>query len=338
MRILHLIPTITGGGSQRQLTYLARELRRRGHDVLIAYMNEGSAPGRFDGLPLRRLAARRHRDPRLFFGLAGLIRSWRPDVLQTWYVECDIVGGIVARLTGTPWVMREPSAPPLYTGRIKTWLRRTVARLGRAAIVAHTPAGAAYWSARLVTKCVPVAEIDAAPRADLGASPAIVYAGRLEAMKNVDVAIDAVARLGDVALIVCGDGPRRRDLERIAGPRVRFAGFVPEVWPVIKGADLLVSLSDFEGGPDCVLEAFAAGTPAVLSDIAGHRAIAGDDCAFFVPPCDAAATAAAIRRALADRAEAARRAQNARKRVDEMTVEKMTDAYEELYSQLATRN
>src|SRR5205085_2343578 len=124
------------------------------------------------------------------------------------------------------------------------------------------------------------------------------------------------------------------DLEGRAGPRVRFAGYVRDVWSIVKGADLFVSLSDFEGSPNSVLEAFAAGTPAVLSDIPAHRAIADEQSALFVPLHDPAATAAAIRRALDERAEAMARARNARKRVEPATIKTMADAYESVYAAL----
>src|SRR5207244_6617416 len=81
-----------GGGAERQLAYLARELRLRGRDVLIAYIQEGLAPAEAADLPMRKLSSRRHRDPRLLAELIGVIRQWRPDVLQTWYVESDSEG------------------------------------------------------------------------------------------------------------------------------------------------------------------------------------------------------------------------------------------------------
>src|SRR5205085_4875526 len=112
MRLLHLLPTLTGGGAERQLAYLTRELQRRGHELLIAYINEGWAPWVAEGLPVHKLSSQ--------LGILGLLRSWRPDVLTTWYVESDIVGGLAAMLTRTPWIMREPNTPPLYTGRAKT--------------------------------------------------------------------------------------------------------------------------------------------------------------------------------------------------------------------------
>ena len=341
MRILHLIPTLTNGGAERQLAYLTRELRRRGHEVLIVYIQEGLAPAQAADLPTRKLTSQRHRDPRLLAELIGVIRAWRPAVLQTWYVESDIVGGVAAALTRTPWVLREPSTGAFYRGRAKAWLRKAIAHVAASAIVANSVDGMAYWSShrrrRHIANAVPVDAIDAVPRASLGTSPVIVYAGRLEAMKNVDVLIAAAAQLQDVTLIICGAGPRRKELQRLAGDRVQFRGFTGDVWSIIKGADLFVSLSDFEGTPNTVLEAFAARTPTVLSDIDAHRALADERSAFFAPLRDVAATAAVIRRALADRSEAMSRARNARRSAETMPIAAMARAYEELYSELTAR-
>jgi hypothetical protein len=41
MRILHLIPNLSGGGAEQQLSYLAPELACMDHDVYIAYSKEG---------------------------------------------------------------------------------------------------------------------------------------------------------------------------------------------------------------------------------------------------------------------------------------------------------
>lgn len=343
MKILYLIPSLTGGGAERQLAYLTRELRRRGHEVRIAYRSDGPAPWQAEDLPVRRLSGRRHRNPRFLGEIVALIRSWRPDVLQTWFVESDIVGGVAAALTRTPWVLREPSTGEFYAGRIKASLRVMVARLAAGAIVANSEGGAAYWARharpRLIANAVPVEDIDLVQPADLGSAPSVVFAGRLEAIKNVDVFITAAARMAEVNVVVCGIGPRRASLEHLAADlhiadRVRFTGHTRDIWPIIKGADLFVSLSDFEGSPNAVLEAFAAGTPAILSDIAAHRAIADDRSAYFAPLRDVDATAAAMRQALANPAEAAARARNARLRIASLSIAAMADAYEEVYESL----
>ena len=50
-------------------------------------------------------------------------------------------------------------------------------------------------------------------------------ATRLLAYKRVDLAVRAFARL-DRELVVVGDGPERKTLERIAGPRTTFVGHI----------------------------------------------------------------------------------------------------------------
>src|SRR5262249_53249028 len=193
---------------------------RRGHDVLIAYINEGWAPWQAADLPKHRLRSRRHRDPRFLADLLGLIRAWRPDVLQTWYVESDIVGGVAAMLTRTPWVLREPNTGAFYYGRTKALLRQAIARTGAKAIVANSIGGTKYWSSHpgthLIANAVPVADTAGAAPAERGAQPLTVCAGRLEVIKNVDVLAPAVAQPEGVKLIVGGGGPRRPAPTRLA--------------------------------------------------------------------------------------------------------------------------
>ena len=79
--------------------------------------------------------------------------------------------------------------------------------------------------------------------------------------------------------------------------RVRFLGFVEtsELVRLYRGAHALVYLSFF--GPENLppLEAFALGCPVVQADVAGAREQLGD-AALRVPPTDASAVAAAVRR------------------------------------------
>jgi glycosyltransferase involved in cell wall biosynthesis len=348
MRILHMIPTLTGGGAERQLEYLAAELARRGHDVRVAYMHDGSGPWRGAPAEAVKLAPLRPWDPRLVTRTVSLLREWRPDVLHTWIVQMDVVGGIAAKLAGTPWVLREPTSAVFYRQAIKARLRIAVARAGAAAVAANSAGGIDYWTRHapklrrlLIENAVPLEAIDATPAATF-ARPTALYAGRLETLKNVNVAIAAAAevmRETDLELLICGDGPERARLEGLArelgvGDRVRFAGFVESVWPAMKAARFFVSLSDFEGQPNAVLEAFAAGTPAILSDIPPHRAIADDAAASFAAR-EPGAVAAAMRRMLADPSAAAAQARAARRRVEARSIGAMTDAYERLYREVA---
>src|SRR4051794_34319705 len=92
MRVLHCIPTLGGGGAERQLAYLAAELRVLGWEVHIAYGHDGPycAVLAQAGAVLHRVHGRGNHDPRLLWQLRRLISKIQPDVVQTWLFQMDI--------------------------------------------------------------------------------------------------------------------------------------------------------------------------------------------------------------------------------------------------------
>src|SRR5512132_4101890 len=105
-RVLHCIPDMLNGGSQRQLAYLAREQVRRGWKVHVAFGRHGpNALLLADvGIEVSVFEGRGSHDPRLFLNLRRLIRRFRPTLVQTWLLQMDVVGGLAARLAAVPWV------------------------------------------------------------------------------------------------------------------------------------------------------------------------------------------------------------------------------------------
>jgi len=346
MRILFLVPWLSGGGAERQLSYVAAELQRRGHDVCVGHIEKG--PGLWpDSIPTHRFAVRGAWDPMLVVQIARLIRSWKPDLVQTNLTMMDVAGGIACRWMRVPLVMREAISGDDYAG-FRKWLRERIVRAAACAIVANSPGGIDYWAQHaphirraLIRNAVPVDAIErTAPiaRSDDGALG--VYVAQLHPRKNADILLRAAAIVMSerpLRLIICGDGVERASLERLANDlgiatRVSFEGFVNDVWPFQRGADFTALLSSREGHPNAALEAFAAGTPIILSDIPPHRAL-GDDMALFVPLRDVEATARAIRATLDDRAAARARAARARALVALLSIGAVVDQLEALYVQ-----
>jgi glycosyltransferase involved in cell wall biosynthesis len=99
----------------------------------------------------------------------------------------------------------------------------------------------------------------------------------------------------------------------------------------LKSADGLISMSRYEGNPNVVLEAMAAGCPVILSDIPGHREVADASSAVFVPVDDVQALSVAIAEFVANKGAAQQRAQRASERVSCMTITAMADAYDAVY-------
>lgn len=334
MRILLLISHLTGAGAERQTGYLAAELLRRGHEVLVGYVVEGPGTWPVD-VPVYTLPPRGPWSPLLVAGLVRLIRSWQPELVQTCLAHLDTAGAVACRLTDTPFVLREASSAELYGRGLTARLRAVTARAA-AAIVANSPGGARYWAdaaPRVPRYVIPngIAAVTAPP-VERPANPVGVYTGRLIAEKNVDVLLRACAAVDrGITLFVCGSGPERPRLEALAQELrldVRFTGFLRDVAPYQRAADFSALLSDFEGHPNAAAECFAAGTPMILSDIPPHRDVA--DAALLVPRRDVAATAEAIRSILDARPQ--ERIERARARAAAWSIDAMATEYERVYA------
>lgn len=127
--------------------------------------------------------------------------------------------------------------------------------------------------------------------------PTVVCVGRLAHVKRQDELIEAAVvarrRVPDLRLIVVGDGPLRPELERRiaqhdAGSWISLAGRLShaELIDLYRSAWLVASASLAEGWGLTLTEAAACGTPAVASDIRGHRSSVVDGVTGVLAPLD----------------------------------------------------
>jgi teichuronic acid biosynthesis glycosyltransferase TuaC len=136
---------------------------------------------------------------------------------------------------------------------------------------------------------------------------ALFWAGRMVALKYLDVLFDACVKVRashpTLCVYLAGDGPVRRDLEtraRALGLQnaVKFLGPVPQ--PALpdwyRAADMTVLPSLSEGTPNTLLESIACGTPFVASDVGGIPALAQDGLDELVRPGDVQGLVSAITR------------------------------------------
>lgn len=113
----------------------------------------------------------------------------------------------------------------------------------------------------------------------------IVIVSRLVPDKRVATALDAVAWLADVLVVVVGGGPLLERLSR-EYPGVCFTGELPRPQALdwIAAADVLLSASRHEGAPTVVREARALGTPVVACLAGSLAALAERDEGLWLVP------------------------------------------------------
>jgi glycosyltransferase involved in cell wall biosynthesis len=141
---------------------------------------------------------------------------------------------------------------------------------------------------------------------------------RLAPQKGIDVLLRALAEPrwpAGVAVEIVGDGPREAELVALAASlgvadRVRFLGRSDDVAAELHRWALFVLPARYEAGvPIALLEALAAGLPAVVTDVAGVRGLfEAAALAAPLPVDDPAALAAAVGDAFADWPATVRRA------------------------------
>ena len=138
-------------------------------------------------------------------------------------------------------------------------------------------AGIPEGKLRVRHNCVTVPDERTVPTSK---SHQVAYIGRLASEKGVRVLLEAwrLARMEDCELLVVGDGPEREALMAMRVPNVRFTGPV-EHQVVLKTLRSVRALAFpslwFEGEPMIVVEALAAGTPVLASDVGGIPELLG---------------------------------------------------------------
>jgi len=369
--VLHVITALPVGGAQSQLYELARHRTALGVDMSVVSLAERGPMGErlaALGVAVEGLGMRPARlEPGSCWRLARLIRRRRPDAVQTWLYHADLVGGLAARAAGVPRVYWNIRQTDLSSAACR-WGTRAVARAcawlsaslpdaivcnSQAALGVHAAFGYASGRLCLIDNGVDLERFR--PDPDAGArlrqslalpagSRLIGLAARYHPHKDHAgflAAAAAVARArADAVFVLCGEDVdegnaalaaliARHDLAR----RVRLLGSRTDMPGLLAAFDLAVSASFSEGSPNALIEAMAAGTPCVATDVGDCARVLGDT-GWLAPAQDPPALAAALLSALAvPTAERARRGAAARRRAeDRFAIDAMLRAYARLYA------
>lgn len=330
MKFALITTNLRGGGAEKAMSKLAALLAGRGHEahlVLLEHLVEHAPPA---GARLSALTRPGQAASKGFLGKRLLaLRLKRHIARLAGRQPFDLV---LSTLPFADEVSRLAGLPRLWH-RIANTLSAEIDKLARSspgkAARRHGKYRQLYGDARLVAVSGGVMDdlrrIDIAARriervyspfddaairrqaaepAELPGTPYILHIGRFAPQKRHDLLFDALRMLppGHRLVLLCHPDPALQAMiaERGLAGRVSVAGFQPNPYPWIAGADLLVLCSDHEGMPNVLVEALLLGTPVVSTDCpSGPREVLRDGLSGRLVPCgDAGALAAAMREAL----------------------------------------
>lgn len=135
-----------------------------------------------------------------------------------------------------------------------------------------------------------------------------LMASRLVKQKNIDLAIDAfrglIKKHSRMGLVILGAGSHEEELkERSAGitRNIIFEGWSDDLPSYYKGADVFLLTSNYEGWAMTVIEAMAAGTAVVMTDVGcAGEVVHGGENGIVIPVGDQSALEDALKRLYRD--------------------------------------
>jgi len=370
LKVLHIITDLNNGGAEAVLFRLISNDRNNVHCV-ISMMGNGIYGERLVNLGVQVDTLDMPRGRITFKGLIRLfkiLKSMKPDVVQTWMYHADLVGGVLARFAGIKsivWGIRSSYIKDITILQTKItiwlcallskWIPSVIVSNSQHALELHEKIGYAANKLRCIPNgyflddfqpsCSDVADFTQ----ECNISNDYILIGmvaRFDPYKdheNLFKALSIVRKQESrfKCVLVGTDMDKNNqslmqllkkyqadDVTILVGPR-------NDIPNVMSALDLHILSSVAESFPNVIAEAMACSVPCVSTDVGDAALIIGDT-GWVVPPSDADAMAVAMRDALNsidNKTTWLARKERCRKRIsDKYTLDKMIRAYSNLWA------
>ena len=357
IRVGLVIGQLSYGGAESQAYELARGLSAR-HDVVVYCLSASSEPYGTRladaGISVRKLVARGPLDVTRVARLAAYLRRDRIEIAHAFLFIASAYTYLATRFA--PGVRFVASARNCKLER--SAVRRSVIRRAfRAAdaVICNSLQVAAFAErnydaptgrVRVVYNGVDADRFALPPRAHEG--PRIGTIGRIEAQKNLGMFLRAAREVAaahpQATFEIAGAGSLLDAMTTEArqlglADRVRFVGPIADVPAFLASLDQFWLTSDWEGTPNVVLEAMAAGLPVIATAVGGTPEIIDSDrTGILVDAGDVGSLVAAACRLVQDRRTAHEMGERARAMVGErFSIAAMVQVTEQVYETVMGR-
>lgn len=311
VRLVLIINSLARGGAETQLLRLAGELVRRGWVVtLITFLpdNDLSDEAARQGVENVALRSDGRRAVTVVPAISKIVRDRHADVVLSFLYHSNIVARLVGLRHRIPVVcsVRNEYFGSQRRERLLRWTdrlaiatvansRTTADSLRRRGLVSPERSGVILNAIdEDAFRALPEARARVRASLDIASGQFLwLCAARLQPQKDLPNLISAVQLLAGrgvpVRVVVAGDGALRQQLEAMlttAGlqEHVSFLGLRSDIPELLAACDAVVLPSAYEGLPNIVMEAMAAGRPVVATDVGGVRELVNHDITGLVVP------------------------------------------------------
>ena len=336
------------GGVQQQVLGLARSLRAKGHEVRVLGPCDGPPPDAFvtplgNSLPTAVNGSIAPLAPDASAALRT-IRALNDEAFDVVHVHEPLVPGPsltallvkMAPVVATFHSAGESAAYRTFSRQLKWVASRIDIRVAvskDAVELAQRYIGGDYEVLFNGIELGDYSTPSTSPREN-----AIFFIGRHEERKGLSNLLEALAQLPpDVRLWIASDGPQTAELKIRFGSdsRIEWLGRISDSEKISRMSRASVFCAPSLHGESfgvVLLEAMAAGTPVVASNLDGYRNVATDDeTALLVETGNVASLASALARVLVDPLLATRLTANGREHAQRFSMDALADRYIELY-------
>ena len=366
-RLAFVITELEPGGAERCLVELATRLDRDTYSPIVYSLAAEPPPDKQQlvvqlaeaSIPTQFLGVRRATEyGRAVRTLAQHFRQQRPDLVQTFLFHANIVGCRAALAAGVQHVVTgiRVADPRWWRNTLERFATRHADRFVCVSqSVSEFCRRRGFASEKLVVIPNGVdlsrwndAEAVRSNKSGLAVGRRyLLYVGRLDRQKGLDAFFRQLhslfAELPDHDLVVVGTGPEGDALKNYAhaknlNGRVHFLGWRDDIPALLAASELLVLPSRWEGMPNVVLEAMAAGKPVVATQSEGTVELLGlAALEQTVAVGDWEALRETIKKIALDPALAIGLGEKNRRRAAQFSLEAMTERYSRLYEILFRR-
>jgi glycosyltransferase involved in cell wall biosynthesis len=347
--VMHVIPTLSIGGAERQLVFLANKQINQGYDVNIAVRKKGFFYKNLkDKVKVHIIGDYRFLDFRLLFKLLKLIKLCKPNIIQTWLPQMNVVGGIASLITKKLWVSTERVSDKYYLDKFRliNFFQKIILPF-TSTLAVNSKNGFLYWKSKIskikivfVKNAIDFRLIKKFQKRIFVAKKIdFISVGRFVNQKNFNNIIKAIKKIPPLAKInlkIIGCGPQKNEMVNL----IKKLNLQKKIKVIVKDknwlknirhATGLISMSKFEGQPNVLLEAAAANCPLIISDIPEHKDIFDKKSAMFVPLDNYKKLSEAILFLASKPGYAKKMAKAARLKIKDMTIENQFITYDKIY-------